>query len=127
MLTCPTEAIAWVAGLFEGEGTLNISYDVHGWHGVVAIDQKDPEILYEVQKLFDGNVRSTSSGIWRWERYGKRALPFLEIVLPHVRGTFRKKEMIVYRAFWEIDSKNLHERTKLLAWWRKRKILHRRK
>ncbi len=30
-LACPTEAIAWVAGLFEGEGTLNISYDRGGW------------------------------------------------------------------------------------------------
>ena len=77
--------IAWVAGLFEGEGSCNGN---NGQNQRVYIYQKDPYILVKCQRLFGGSVCQRSTGrnrfktedggmIHRWNLYGPRGRGFL--------------------------------------------------
>lgn len=60
------EALAWAAGLFDGEGY--IGYCVSGGYGHlrVTVGQKDPEVLYRFNKAIGGfgRVSGPSNGMW---------------------------------------------------------------
>ena len=87
--------IAWVAGIYEGEGSCD-------WkRGIVEIGQKDPWILYKLKDLFGGRVykskntapRTLKPGeIYRWAIYGARARGFGMIIYKFLSP--RRKEQI---------------------------------
>lgn len=62
--------LAWAAGIIEGEG----SFVYNAGSQVLSVPQKDPWILYRMQELFGGNIRTRSqNGMYSWAIYGTRA------------------------------------------------------
>ena len=84
--------IAWLAGLYEGEG------HVSGIEGrtIAHISQKDPEILYRVREMLGGSITMVRMGTplycHAWKLYGDRARRFLQMIYPHL--TTRRKAQI---------------------------------
>lgn len=53
----PTDIdIAWMAGFFEGEGSVTHS---NGKKASVSIPQKDPEILFRIREMIGGSISKT--------------------------------------------------------------------
>jgi hypothetical protein len=81
------QLICWVAGLFEGEGTISINS-----HGVRAsIEMTDIDVLENVKSNFGGSLieQKRRKGkehykiSWRWQlTNSKEACEFLEVILP---------------------------------------------
>jgi|ERR1700733_6511310 len=92
--TTPTEIqIAWIAGIFEGEG--------HAWghqqgRTAIVISQKDPEILYRCREMFGGRIEmlraSSPKYIHAWKLYGDRARRFFQLIFP-LMSTRRKMQI----------------------------------
>jgi hypothetical protein len=94
--------IAWVAGLYEGEGTC---YEGKNRSTVVGIYQKDPEILYRCLEMFGGWIgqmrHSTPDKVCNiWSLGGDDARLFLQIIYPFM-STRRKVQIdkTSFRAF----------------------------
>ena len=74
--------IAWAAGVYEGEGCATAPTRTNRTE-TVQITQKDPWLLYELQRLFGGTVRfnSRAEGVYgRWSLFGPAARGFLMTV-----------------------------------------------
>ena len=68
--------IVWAAGIYEGEG----SCDGGGTYkdsAVVTIGQKDPWLIYKLNRLFGGKVSKRKTNIYIWRLCGSRARGFL--------------------------------------------------
>jgi hypothetical protein len=86
----PTKAwtdldIAWLAGFYEGEGTIKNS----GGRVNVRISQKDPETLYRTRELIGGSihiVRADSAEYYCHvlSVYGDNARRFIQAIFPHL-------------------------------------------
>jgi intein/homing endonuclease len=94
------EQICWVAGLFEGEGSV---YKQKG-RLRVSIEMTDLDVIETVQKLFGGSVskripkKSHWKISWKWRlTNNKESTAFLIKILPflHERRTARIKELMV--------------------------------
>ena len=78
-----TREIAWVAGIYEGEGT---AHRRRGGNSDVRVSQKDNWILLKLRSLFGGSIhhreRVTRSryGIYTWTITGAQARGFLMTV-----------------------------------------------
>ena len=66
----PPETRAWVAGIYEGEGSI-------GSRGRVSVTQKDPWILYRLQSLYGGRVTQYDPPYHRWNVSGETARMFM--------------------------------------------------
>lgn len=76
------QAIAWAAGIFEGEGSTDK-------HGTVAIVQKDPWILHRLCSLFGGEVKPykwkpQAKLYYHWRLHGGRARGFLLTIFTYL-------------------------------------------
>jgi hypothetical protein len=67
--------IAWMAGIYEGEGCVQM----HGRTPTVTVSQKDPWILFRLQRLVGGSVRhySYTHQFSNWTINGALARGFL--------------------------------------------------
>ena len=84
-----TELIAYMAGLFDGEGSI---YMTGRWHGAtIAIKLTNTERIL-CQRLLEnwgGNIQAVElknekhRTIFRWYIYGKKAKPFLLSIKPY--------------------------------------------
>lgn len=92
----PTYAeICWVAGLFEGDGSFGGRQ--------LQIDQKDPEVLYEVRRLMGGRVigfwseNTVNGGIrmHKWYAQGARGRGIAR-TLHHLLSTRRREQARVF-------------------------------
>lgn len=84
--------IAWIAGLFEGEGSITIVNNVVR----VTIQMTDLDILQRVQDVFGGRIYSCSKQVdhhkdsWKWTITStKEALEFIQLIYPYL-GNRRK-------------------------------------
>jgi hypothetical protein len=83
-----TRDIAWAAGIFEGEGSVSSARSC-----ILAIEQKDPWILWRLKALFGGNVyRRSTKEIWGWQVSGARARGFMMTIFVFLSP--RRKEQI---------------------------------
>ena len=83
--------IAWTAGVYEGEGTVgNTQRSIK-----LVITQKDPEILFILQKLFGGRVCQMKTGAkaHRWNISGARALGLMFTIFKFLSK--RRKEQFI--------------------------------
>ena len=81
--------IVWAAGIFEGEGS------VHKHSDQLSVGQKDPWILYRLNSLFGGSVRTHSShkhGLSVWTLCGARARGFAMTIYQFLSP--RRKEQV---------------------------------
>jgi hypothetical protein len=90
----PTEVeVAWSGGIFEGEGTVRLAGN--GKRGfMVAIPQKDPELLYWLRDWFGGSVAAPSgvNPCYHWNICGDRARIFVALIYGML--TARRKEQV---------------------------------
>jgi hypothetical protein len=97
---CIMLSLAYVAGLFDGEGCIYI--------GALAIgrDRKTPQyflnvlisntflpVLKKVRSQFGGSIHQQREGIYQWVASGRLALPFLRALLPHLQIKRKQAEI----------------------------------
>ena len=121
------ENIAWVAGLFEGEGTFEIQYG-NGPKGI-KITSTDLDVLHNVQNIFGGKVLTAKNPEdkphWKtkfnWVLGIDESIEFVELILPYLgirrssRGSFYltiAKEAKKIRDTFKINQADRH--TKIL-------------
>jgi len=68
-----TKVIAWVAGIFEGEGNCSSP----GGTFNANVTQKDPELLNILVAFFGGRIFLNQRGISKWYVSGPRAHGFM--------------------------------------------------
>ena len=98
-IECPTIAdIAWAAGIYEGEGCA-----MRKQAGAV-VSQKDPWLLYKMQRLFGGHVglrhkleHGQDYEIYQWGITGTRARGFLMTIFSFLSP--RRQEQIKISLF----------------------------
>lgn len=90
----------WAAGFLEGEGTFHVG-NPRDTSGRVSACQKEPDTLYQLQRLFGGTVvyrsRTTTafgvSSIYEWRLYGPRAFGVMQtlysLMSPRRRGQIK--------------------------------------
>ncbi len=77
--------IAWTAGFFDGDGTVNFTVKERGYGWViVGITQKDRMPLDWIAENFGGNVRPERDVYWRWtppnkEEFLRKIYPYLKL------------------------------------------------
>lgn len=91
--------IAWVAGLYEGEGTC---WDTSKGQIMCGIYQKDPEILYWCLEMFGGSISQNRHKIPDkvcniWNLSGDNARMFLQVIYPFMSA--RRKVQIDATSF----------------------------
>ena len=89
--------IAWSAGIYEGEGSVQKSHSPNGYGQHIRIGQKDAWILHKLQELWGGRVRQHKAGHWCWGVSGQNARWFVFVIFewlsPRRQGQIRT-------AFW---------------------------
>jgi hypothetical protein len=91
--------IAWIAGLYEGEGTC---WDTGKGQITCGIYQKDPEILYWCLEMFGGSIsqmrhRTPDKVCNVWNLNGDNARVFLQVIYPFMSA--RRKVQIDRTSF----------------------------
>lgn len=91
--------VAWIAGLYEGEGTC---WDSRKNQIVCGIYQKDPEILYRCLEMFGGTIsqnrhRTPDKVCNIWGLTGDNARVFLQVIYPFMSA--RRKAQIDATSF----------------------------
>ena len=108
---------AYVAGFFDGEGTITVSKGGHGWMRSVQVPNTNEAIIKWLKRTFGGRtyVKSPSKGhlgkktIYLW--YLRDAIGignFLHAILPHLR--LKRKDAITLLR--NVDGKLSYEDTK---------------
>jgi|SRR5207302_1628726 len=78
------ENIAWLAGIYEGEGSVHYTRH-HGRHVFVQIGQKDRWILDKIRAFVGGGISYNShTRIHLLQLYGERAKLFLWLIYPYL-------------------------------------------
>lgn len=96
----PTDMdVAWIAGLYEGEGTC---WGDSKGRIMAGIYQKDPEILFWCREMFGGNIsqnrHKTPDKICNiWNLGGDNARAFLQVIYPFMSS--RRKMQIEKTSF----------------------------
>lgn len=85
--------IAWLAGFYEGEGTIKCS----GNRINVRISQKDPETLYRTRELIGGSIHIVRADSEQYychvlSVYGDNARRFIQAIYPFLSE--RRKEQV---------------------------------
>jgi hypothetical protein len=103
----PTDIdVAWIAGLYEGEGTC---YEGKNRSVMTGIYQKDPEILYRCLEMFGGRISQmrhhTPDKVCNvWNLGGDEARMFLQIIYPFMSA--RRKVQIDRTSFRSFTGKS---------------------
>ena len=93
---------AYAAGLFDGEGTVSLCQRGDGQIiSITSIGMTHQETIMWLCEMFGGSLledRGASAGkfpkrrrLWRWQRNGRNALPFLRGVFPFLKT---KKDIV---------------------------------
>lgn len=111
------EELAWMAGFFDGEGSICIAhtrwkgrYEI--WTLQIAISQTLERILRQLQASFGGSLfckhakfikAERASSIWIWTLTGKRGQMFLKTLLPFLRVKFEQAQIgIAFQDFYAV-------------------------
>jgi hypothetical protein len=103
------ETLAYVAGLFDGEGCVNFTQagKQRTWVIRVMIRNTDREIIEYLQSLFAGRIETKiaypNKPLWKtsycWRLDWDAAIEFLEVIEPWVRI---KKDQILVARLWDV-------------------------
>lgn len=97
--TCDSEKFPYLAGLFDGDGTLFLDYT----SPVVEIagSSKNMEVLTKELAKGLGGLSRYTSGTYRLQLYGKSTLVFLKGVLPYL--IIKRDKVRVLLAYYEAN------------------------
>lgn len=87
---------AYVAGFFDGEGSINLSLKANTTFRSVSVTlaQKRKDILAEIQTVFGGKLTLQKKGYHTLEFCGKDSIkPLLTALLPHLRVKFQEASL----------------------------------
>jgi hypothetical protein len=101
-----TQDICWVAGVFEGEGSV-APPSKHAGSLVVSITQKDKWLLERLRALFGGSVLTNHTKYGRWNLSGARGRGFVMTIYKFLSP--RRQEQI-RRALGIETQSNLEEK-----------------
>ena len=87
--------LAYVAGIFDGEGSISISArESHGYRtigvSICVVNTKEWLITF-LKMQFGGYIyfrdtpESQHKNSWQWTKQGKKAVEFLELILPYLQ------------------------------------------
>jgi hypothetical protein len=105
-ITVDEKALAYFAGLFDGEGCVNVT-EVKPKPGrrsptfqtLARVSMTDQRSLHLPLDSFGGTIRLTSKvgarPIWVWRVYHKTAKPFLEAILPYLVVKRLQAELLI--------------------------------
>ena len=89
------EALAYLVGFFDGEGSVGIYKDGHGnYYCKVSVVNTFLPILKEYKEAFGGSIYKHISKeenhrqAWTWQIAGQSARPFLTTILPLLKEKF---------------------------------------
>ena len=85
--------IMWAAGIYEGEGHATCS---NGCTFHIKIDQKDPWILYKLQKTWGGSVKLYK--VYRWYVSSINAVQFCSFIYEYL-SPWRQKQIDQAKSF----------------------------
>lgn len=92
------EALAWAAGMFEGEGSIRINIATKRSTGSLMVDMvnTDPEVIAFYQTRWPGHMRWVAGSgnrrdFYRWRIAATVAARFLNDIMPYLR-THRVRE-----------------------------------
>ena len=83
--------IAYIAGFFDGEGSIFVSKSKKQYFLTVSISNTNLLVLESIQKIIGGNIskspdnRENSSQLFRLRLYCNEAKKFLERILPYLK------------------------------------------
>lgn len=135
-LTQKETDLAWVAGFFDGEGSICITRLKNhptAFSGTVNISQKKPFLLQEVLDIVvayapDYDIGATRVRSVKWSQCNGNHLPFnqwkgtvfLELILPFVRKPKQRRRAEIYCRMFPPEKKGEHrgpERLDIFVEW----------
>ena len=91
-----TLELSYLAGFFDGEGCITIAHSQRGIYGTyqlcILVGQKDKAPLIDFQNRFGGAIGKPNS-TFHWVIHDKKALLFLETMLPYLRYKKQQAEI----------------------------------
>jgi len=117
------EEIGWIAGFFQGEGSVRIENFRGHYHGHICVSQDEIEPLEYLQKHFGGSIHRLGAkealrDNSQWKLHGLHALSFLRLVNPLIKSPTKVEEIKVFTTFMVTENEKLKER--LVLWWKNR-------
>ena len=93
------ERIEWFAGIFDGEGCVNIYVNRGKYYELrIEVTNTELEIIAPFIARFEGSFSTSSrhspsngKDIYQWKLANKQAAAFLRAVLPHLRSAKKSK------------------------------------
>lgn len=86
------EKLAYLAGFFDGEGCISITYNIkrRNYCLSISIANVKPNVLLDFHHIFGGNLhysvtkQKNRRNSWRWEINGKSGGDFLTTLFPYL-------------------------------------------
>lgn len=122
------EKLSWVAGFFDGEGTINITLSKNDTLcGQVSLSQRDARLLHQVRDILceagiEGSPVSkfrTSGSLYYLNYYGVRGTDFLAAIQPYLRGQKRRCRAELFTEMYPPGTFNQTRRSEKLAVYKK--------
>lgn len=105
------ENIAWVAGLFEGEGTFGIQNETSVKR--INITSTDLDVLEKVQSIFGGKILKSKAkqpshykDKYNWVLGIKQSIDFVLLILPHLCKRRKERGEFYIRLAIKAQDKN---------------------
>jgi hypothetical protein len=112
---------AYIAGFFDGEGSVGLYPKKSGFALKVAVVQRKPEVVFWLHSLFGGAlctiVREERAGTTYYElrlEGPALALPLLRIIAPYVREKKDQVDLVLHH-YANIDDKTLDEKNNVVS------------
>lgn len=94
---------AYLAGYFDADGCITAWLGDGGCNNIhiqAVIAGRNVDLLQELELVYGGSLsqHDSNSGkrhIWRWAMRGRKAIPFLKDILPHLRLKKRQVELAI--------------------------------
>lgn len=99
--------LAYVAGYFDGEGTVCFSRVQRKYPSLrICITSGDVTSLLFVQKVLGGSIRDPgrlgkNRKMWRWSLEGKKAKAALERLLPYLKAKLYPAVVVQRLQYWQ--------------------------
>jgi hypothetical protein len=92
---------AYAAGLFDGEGSVQVYYGNNSPNGIgtkLVVAMMDPKPIYFLQGNFGGSVREQwqkgrPKPVYFWSVAGEESVNFAELILPYTISKYRQLEL----------------------------------
>ena len=97
--------LSYTAGLFDGEGSVLLSYkqkDAKFRHPYVSLSSTTYDLLMFLKKHYGGHIckqktyQTHHKKAWSWKLYGRSAITFLQLIYPHLKehGKYHRAKLI---------------------------------